>query len=448
MAGSTLATSHPTTAPFWPGTVGLRPEAELLLCCARTAMDPETAARLRSLLREEIDWNDLLRFARSTGVLPLLYRQLNTTCCAAVPPAYMDQLRTQSRADALRNLVLARELLALLELFDVNGLEVIPFKGIVLAASTYGDLTLRKSGDVDLLICRRDAVRAKDLLLAQGYELETPLRACGMPLKAHADEYSFVDRAQQIFVELRWRIIQPHVSPSLDLEHLWERRRPLVLAGAVVPDLAPEDLLLILCAHGAKHGWSRLSWICDVAELVRAHPGLDWRQIDDRARKHGLGRMIALGLLLASQLLEAPVPEGIRRRAQRDTRLRFLAAQVCDWLFDPTDGSAGPKDDPEQHRFALRVTERAQDRIRYGLYLAQHHLTPNARDRALLRLPARLSALYYLLRPVRLLGEYGLAPYRRILHPGAPAPPSRATDQQSSEPEGRKSAPTGLATSD
>jgi hypothetical protein len=31
----------------------------------------------------------------------------------------------------------------------------------------------------------------------------------------------------------------------------------------------PEDMLLFLCVHGGKHQWTRLAWICDVAEFIR-----------------------------------------------------------------------------------------------------------------------------------------------------------------------------------
>src|SRR3712207_8653927 len=40
--------------------------------------------------------------------------------------------------------------------------------------------------------------------------------------------------------------------------------------------------LLILCVHGTKHIWGRLSWICDVAELLRTQPDMDWEYVLDR----------------------------------------------------------------------------------------------------------------------------------------------------------------------
>ena len=41
------------------------------------------------------------------------------------------------------------------------------------------------------------------------------------------------------------------------------------LAALAYGNLSLENLLLVRCAHGSKHLWERLGWICDVAELIR-----------------------------------------------------------------------------------------------------------------------------------------------------------------------------------
>jgi len=65
----------------------LRPEAELLLCTARTSMDAPAAARIRPLLSGAFDWDCLVETALRHGTIPLLYWQLSHTCPDAVPNA-------------------------------------------------------------------------------------------------------------------------------------------------------------------------------------------------------------------------------------------------------------------------------------------------------------------------------------------------------------------------
>ena len=77
----------------------LRPEIELLLCCARVHLDSERAERMRELLQRNIDWEYLLRMATRHGMMPLLYWHLKAHCADAVPQEILDQLRDYSIAN-------------------------------------------------------------------------------------------------------------------------------------------------------------------------------------------------------------------------------------------------------------------------------------------------------------------------------------------------------------
>jgi len=65
----------------------------------------------------------------------------------------------------------------------------------------------------------------------------------------------------------------------------------------------------------------------------------------------------------------------------------------------------------------IGIRERLQDRLRHFFALMHRAgwMTPNARDQAFMPLPASISFLYYLIRPLRLLRKYGLSPLKRIL---------------------------------
>ena len=98
----------------------LRPEAELLLCCARNRMDSETAARIRVLVQHDIDWEYLFRTASEHGIAPLLYRHLNAVSPESVPKETLDRLRDHFHDNSRRNLFLTGELLGLLHLFETH----------------------------------------------------------------------------------------------------------------------------------------------------------------------------------------------------------------------------------------------------------------------------------------------------------------------------------------
>lgn len=391
--------------------VSTRPEAELLLCCARTCMDSERAERIRTLLRADIDWAYLLQTALRHGVMPLLYWSLNNTCPEAVPRAILDQLRDDFHNNARRNLFLTGELLKLLKLFEAHEISAIPFKGPVLAFSVYGNLALRQFSDLDVLVHKQDIPKAQELLVSLGYRpLVQPTGAQKLALKRDGHlAFVFVGDNGRSFVELHWEIIRRYFSFPLDPERLWERLEPICLGGKEVLTLSPEDLLLILCVHGARHLWERLEWICDVAKLIGVHKGMHWGRVMKQASTLGSERMLFLGFFLASDLLGAALPEGVWQRVRSDRVVKSLAAQVRERLFLETNSPSGIF---ESDLFYLRARERPGDRLQYCLRRA---MTPTIEDWEFLPLPAFLSFLYYLLRPIRLVGKYGLSPLQRLL---------------------------------
>jgi len=269
---------------------GFRPEINLLLSCARTALDKVITGRIRHLLEGEINWAYLLRMSRAHGIIPLLYRNLKATSADLVPPTIMEELQTEFRINAKRNYLLIGELFKILTLFNSNEIPALPFKGPVLGSSFYGDLALRPFCDLDILLRKKDIPQAKDLLLSRGYRLNfslTPKQEIAF-LHAHS-EYSFIHEKSHILVELQWEILPSREFPlAYDLETPWKRLESTSLEGRIVPALSSEDLLLALCLHGAKHCWERLIWICDLAELIRVHKGIDWELVFEQASRQNL----------------------------------------------------------------------------------------------------------------------------------------------------------------
>ena len=374
-------------------------ETRLLLACARVSMDAATSAQVGPLLEEGIDWQQVHRIAPQHGMVPLLYWHLNRLAPARIPARHLRAMQVDFLQNTHQNLMLIEELHALLDLFQARGISVVPFKGVMLVASVYGCVSLRKSGDLDILVHPRDIREAGEVMLARGYRSDGPAHD-------HTFEQRFAGDGGMA-VELRWRLSPWHFRSVLDLDTLRGRCTSVDVSGRMVPSLSPEDLLVYLCMHGTKHYWTRLFWLCDVAELVRAHPEMEWERAQESARVLGSRRMLDLGLFLAGDLLGANVPARVFQRLQRDSRIRLLAQQVSGYLFDSPDGPREPASRRERSAYQLSVTDRLADRVCFCRVKAGSYLRPNQLDRAWVKLPSSLGFLYYILRPLRLAAGYG-----------------------------------------
>jgi len=387
---------------------GPRPEVEALICAGQVGCESEKAARLWRLLQGEFDWDYLLSLARPHGMLPLLYRSVQTTCADAVTGDILDQLREHFQRTTQRNLFLTGELLKILGLFTAHQVSAIPFKGPTLAALAYGDVGLREFSDLDILIRKQDVSRAKELLVSCGYQPQVTLTAAQEAAFLRSENALLFSRDDiQSIVELHWELTPRYLSSRLDQNHLWERLELTSPAGQGIFTLAPEHLLHFLCVHGAKHGWDCLGWICDVARLVNAHRGLDWGLVLAQARKQGDERMLLVGLSLAGDLLGAAVPATVSEAIEADSVAKALARMIYQrYLYSPDR----PQGIVELGLFHLKAKERLRDKVRYCLHAL---ITPSVADWEFLPLPGALSFLYFLLRPIRLLRKMGPSEPRR-----------------------------------
>lgn len=383
-----------------------RPEIQLLLSCARTTLDSCGAERIRGLLREEIDWTYLLSTADRHRVVPLLYRSLNATNPEVVPAEVMGRLRERFFANGQRNLLMTGKMFEILDALEERKIPAIPYKGPVLATAVYGNLALREFGDLDFLLDDKDVMKAKDVLTSLGYEQWDPLsRAQEAAFLRYERQYEFA-RDDGTLVELQWKVTPRYFPFSLGYEQVRKHTSSISLGGRTIENFSPEDLLLTLCVHGPVHSWSRLGWICDVAELVRASGEMDWERLIERADASNSKRMLLLGLFLASQLLGVELEATVLRQARADKVIEALADEVREMLLsDSSPEQEGILEGVVFRRFQFRVIERPRYKLRYCVHRAA---TPSLREWRALPLPAALFPFYRVLRPTLLMWKLAL----------------------------------------
>jgi hypothetical protein len=370
-------------------------------------MEAGHVARLHQLLDGALDWNFILDFAEKHSLIPLLFTHLQSRAPEKVPPAIHEKLREQFRGISALNAYLSGELRRLLKHFSAHGIEAIPYKGPALASKAYGNIALRHFGDLDILVRQRDVLRVMKLLVAEGYALHPPLNGVQQALMLRTQcNLPFTRDAHRLIVEIHWRVSARLFSSPLEEESLWENLHTDTFAGMPINALAPEDLLLSLCVHGTKHLWERLSWITDIAQLLEVHPNLNWPSLLERARRTGTERMLLLGLHVARELLGAPLPTEVEVRLQADPEIIPLARQIYAGLFaGEAGGNAGngASGISGYFIFQLKARRRLRDKFNYCRYV----ISPTEEDLTLLSLPAPLSFVYYLLRPLRMIWTGG-----------------------------------------
>jgi hypothetical protein len=386
----------------------IRPELDLILCCARMRQDEATAGRVRALLHGELNWPDVVATAFQHHVASFLYENLRITAKELVPTLWMDSMRQYVSESSGLALLLVSELVHIHEIFDAEQSPLIPYKGPVLSWLAYQNLTGRTFIDLDFVTQQANIPRATALLKAAGFSPEFSPQEELAGRSGHAPgQYGFFREANRVHVELHTERTLRYFPAPLDFDKMSRRFLTVEIAGRRMRTFCIEDTLVMLCVHGAKHFWDRLAWSVDVAELIKTQP-VDWDLCLQIALEMKSMRVFLLGLCLARDLLDAPLPPSILERIERDAKVRWLTEKVRAQFEGAADASPGVVP-----RALFRV--RSRDSVGQGLrHMVRLTMSPTERDRQSTHLPRSLAPLYLLLRPLRLLQEYGLGFRRRL----------------------------------
>ena len=302
----------------------LTPEMQLLVACCGVSMKQdeqekeESVQRLSALTRQEgIDWSRFLDLIERHRVHSLVYNNINQYAAEHIPASVRLTLKNRSNKKTRQMLNLTAELVRLSKLFAEHDIFLLSFKGIALSQQLFGNLALRYSKDLDLLIKPEDLDQAEQLLLSNGYKRQLPDFALTprqkKALLKTAQHVSYYHPSRQVLVELHWRLhANPHLLPSAYRKQMMANRQQLSIAGTQITSLSDEDTFLYLCLHGANHGWYRLKWLCDVAQFLHREPAINWQAWVENVLALVLYRPVAQALLLAHHLFDAPLPPATR----------------------------------------------------------------------------------------------------------------------------------------
>jgi hypothetical protein len=201
----------------------------------------------------------------------------------------------------------------------------------------------------------------------------------------------------------------------LENHRLWNNSETTNFGGMKVNNLSFDDLLIYLCLHGARHCWERLSWICDINEIISAKEDIKWEQINKEAKRLGCEKALGLGLYLINEFFGRRTPVLEWQKNKNLALFAELTQQIRDHLFNDEPNMVEINNRAwflQEQLFQLKLKEGAWDKLKLHIHHNNDYLKQifslNKVDKELLQLPPWLSPIYYIVRPARLFYRYVL----------------------------------------
>lgn len=255
---------------------------------------------------------------------------------------------------------------------------------------------MRQFGDLDLIVRPRDVASAKQALVEAGYQ--SGLQLSPRQEKAFLRsgyECPFGENSERNLVELQWQIVPRFCSIDFDIDALFSRSIQIDIDGLSLRTMGQEDLLLVLCVHAAKHEWSQLGMLRDIATL--ANFNLDWNWIVAEARRLGILKILQISLLAVGELFDAAWPMQLRSPLQGAMALASAVVARLQHNYEPYTESV------RYFGAQLHTRERWRDRVRFVWLLAT---TSSIQEWQAVQIPDRYFALYRGVRIARLMKRF------------------------------------------
>lgn len=340
------------------------------------------------------DWNKFLELTIHHRVYPFVYTKMKEWDKNLVPAHIIQDLQKYFKMNTFQMLNLSAEMGQVSQLFTENEIQTLFLKGPALAHDLYGDISLRTSCDLDILIPIQKLEKAEKLLLERGYVKDDYIETVLNDWKWRHHHITFFHSQKKIKLEVHWRL-HPGPGKEPSFEELWERKRKSTFISSPIYLLENEDLFLFLVSHGARHGWSRLRWLVDVKQMMQQK--LNWKKVSELLKKYEARQVGGQALILAANLLNTKINKEMKVLADQKSS-KQLAQDALFYLKRMINLHTDPVPDEvatyhKRHLFSLMSR-------RQRILFIMSHLYPYPIDVKTLPLPKYLHFLYFPLRPL------------------------------------------------
>ncbi|MFY2249347.1 nucleotidyltransferase family protein [Priestia megaterium] len=346
---------------------------------------------------KEINWSYFLKLVKHHRVCPLVYLKLKDTP-DAVPSNVIEALFQEYKKNTFKMLQLTGEMESLDKVFQENDIETLCLKGPPVAYDLFGDISLRMSKDLDILVREEELERTESILFSLGYEKEE-ISTVLNEVKWRGHHIAYYHPNKNIQVEVHWRL-HPRPMKRTSFQELWSRKRESQTTKHPMSFMGTEDLMLYLISHGARHGWFRLRWLKDIDQMVR-NKDINYVHFKELAIKHQQKNLVGQAFQLAHLFFQTPVHEELQgivntKRANR------LAEKAIPFIKEMVQLHLYPRPRNLEQSFKKYLISIKSKREKFFLFIILFY--PSSLDAAMFKLPKKIHFLYFLLRP--LLGSF------------------------------------------
>lgn len=273
------------------------------------------------------DWEKIIQNALKHGVASLLYLRLRRAGkCDPVPLKIRKRLRKIYLYFVQASIRQRHWIGKFLALLNSNKIPAMVLNGLYLGETIYQNIAVRPLASVNLLFQKESLSRANSIL----------------------DQAAMFTKGSCIDINTTDIVQFPNVNQGIYTQAVWQRAKTAVISNCRVKVPCLEDLLLQLCfklSFFNQFEYSGIRTLCDIREtLCQYEADLNWDTMLKISRELKVTNAVGLTLILAEELLAAPVPGEIIKALGSGSHYSIVKQFALEKMFDrsQTNGSLSP----------------------------------------------------------------------------------------------------------
>ncbi len=379
---------------------------ELLLCSlCRLAFDNEQSEKIKDLTLKVSGWSYFLSLARNHGVSALVYSNMSRLGLTDhIPPEIMNNLWNSYMMNLARNSGFIAKMTGVLNLLNNRNIKTVILKGLALEMSVYCNSGLRQMTDVDILVSHEDSLKARKILIENGF-VSKPLKSVFYkPLLNYSGKHLPTLTGEGFSLEIHSDLFG--CKNSFLTRRLYDESIETDINGekAFIPD--PMMFFLYLVKHLWLHEMnneSQLRLYTDLVVLIEKHRDEIFKtDLTVLSEKSGLNEIMASRLRPLRDILDISFPDRINsfieKYSARDSNDKFIF-----FLKSPKDNP--PSDKAKLYQYHLSEIPGFHRKLLFvagdlfpTLEFMKSRYGCDSKMKALLYYPLRLGKLWYLVK--------------------------------------------------
>lgn len=337
------------------------PEFKLVAACSwvpksRYALQQDVV--IVSLLNSELDWKEVTSLVLRHQIVGQFCAVMGKNNWCGVPQEVKEVLKNYRVQQVARALGQVNELKRIGQLFSEAGINLLPLKGVALSQEIYGDPCIRSSWDLDILVRPDEIEKAGQVLIQAGYCHEPGFHELSKRQKQYIldthHHHGYMHISKGVHVELHW---SSYLWNKEQIFALWNASKSSIWLDSGLRQLSIEEGILFLADHAARHDWTCLKWLSDIAMMIEIMSDELWSSLVNKANIFGLHRVIGQTFALLEWFYGIEPPQHIRAILSSDTIVKDLSDHAARQLLASAEELSSQLKKLSGLRLAIRIKQ-------------------------------------------------------------------------------------------